>query len=145
MMFKEDFGKNIALDKNHALWIEPPWKMLLSSKAILPILWQLFTNHELLLASSFEKPSKGPYVEKPIWSREGCNIMIYENGHKTYETDGGGHQKKIFQSLYTLPRYDGKYPVIGSWVIGQQAAGIGIRESDSLITSNTSRFIPHLF
>jgi len=39
--------------------------------------------------------------------------------------------------------------VIGSWVIGHEegnaAAGMGIRESDTPITGNTSRFVPHLF
>lgn len=33
--------------------------------------------------------------------------------------------------------------VIGSWVIGQKAAGIGIREASTLITTDKSRFIPH--
>ena len=41
------------------------------------------------------------------------------------------------------------YPVIGSWVIGHEegnaAAGMGVRESDTPITGNTSRFVPHLF
>lgn len=145
MMLDENFGGNIPLDKNNALWIEPAWKMLLSSKAILPILWRLFPNHPLLLESSTDKPFYGSYVEKPIWSREGSNILIYENGHKTLETRGDyGNNKTIFQSLFTLPEFNGKYPVIGSWVIGQEPAGMGIRESDSLITSNTSRFVPHL-
>jgi len=36
------------------------------------------------------------------------------------------------------------YPVIGSWIIGQDAAGIGIREANNLITDNKSRFVPHL-
>jgi glutathionylspermidine synthase len=35
--------------------------------------------------------------------------------------------------------------VIGSWVIGGDPAGIGIREDDSPITKNTSRFLPHYF
>jgi glutathionylspermidine synthase len=52
--------------------------------------------------------------------------------------------KKAFQELCKLPDFDGNYPVIGSWVIGQQPAGIGIRESHGLITNNLSRFVPHL-
>jgi glutathionylspermidine synthase len=145
MMMAEEFGKDIPLDRNRTLWIEPAWKMLLSSKAILPILWKLFPGHELLLEASFEKPMGDSYVEKPIWSREGSNILIYEDGQKTLETRGAyGKAKTIFQSLFTLPEYESNYAVIGSWVIGQEPAGIGIRESDSLITSNTSRFVPHL-
>jgi glutathionylspermidine synthase len=34
--------------------------------------------------------------------------------------------------------------VLGSWIIGQEPAGIGIREAGNLVTDNLSRFIPHL-
>jgi glutathionylspermidine synthase len=30
-------------------------------------------------------------------------------------------------------------------MVNGRASGIGIRESDGLITGNTSRFVPHLF
>src|SRR5262249_12126833 len=30
-------------------WLEPAWKMILSNKAILPILWELFPGHPNLL------------------------------------------------------------------------------------------------
>ena len=44
-----------------------------------------------------------------------------------------------------LPEYDGNYPVIGSWLVDGYACGIGIREDRGPITTNTSRFVPHLF
>jgi glutathionylspermidine synthase len=34
--------------------------------------------------------------------------------------------------------------VIGSWVVAGRSCGIGIREEDQLITSNTARFVPHI-
>jgi len=34
-------------------------------------------------------------------------------------------------------------PVIGSWIIDQDPAGMGIREDSGLVTGNTSCFIPH--
>jgi len=33
--------------------------------------------------------------------------------------------------------------LIGSWVVADQAAGMGIREDASPITQDTSRFMPH--
>ena len=55
----------------------------------------------------------------------------------------------IFQQMAPLKSFDGKYPVIGSWLIGHEegnvAGGMGIRESDTPITTNTSQFVPHLF
>jgi glutathionylspermidine synthase len=34
--------------------------------------------------------------------------------------------------------------VIGSWVIGDDARGIGLREDRAPLTKNTSRFVPHI-
>jgi len=39
-LIKEDFGQYIP--KSSALFIEPAWKVILSSKGILPILWEMF-------------------------------------------------------------------------------------------------------
>jgi glutathionylspermidine synthase len=53
-MVREEFGVH-ALDTYAQMrWIEPIWKMLLSNKGILPILWELYPNHELLLPAYFE-------------------------------------------------------------------------------------------
>ena len=83
---------------------------------------------------------------KPIYSREGSNVAIVEDGRVIAETGGdyteGPH---IYQEFYPLPSFDGRYPVIGSWIVNGHACGMGIREDDGLITRNTSRFLPHLF
>jgi len=42
------------------------------------------------------------------------------------------------------PAASASYTLIGSWVVGDTAAGIGIREDDSLITKDSSRFLPHV-
>lgn len=141
----EDFGKNILKDANRTNWIEPAWKMILSNKAILPILWHLFPNHPLLLKSYFDQGDLVDFAKKPILSREGANIEIVKGGQMIEKTKGEyGHEGYVFQELFELPNFEGNHPVIGSWVIGQQAAGIGIREANTLITNNTSRFLPHL-
>lgn len=145
-MINESFGENILKDQMPVLWIEPAWKMILSNKGILPILWQLYPNHPLLLKASFDGPdSMTDYVKKPLWSREGANISIFKNNAAVQSTKGDyGEEGFIYQELAELPKFGAGYPMIGSWVIGQEAAGIGIRESDNLITGNTSRFVPHL-
>ncbi len=40
---------------------------------------------------------------------------------------------------------NGRYALIGSWVINGESKGIGIREDASPITRDTSRFVPHFF
>ncbi|EHQ24592.1 glutathionylspermidine synthase family protein [Mucilaginibacter paludis] len=144
-MVNEDFGKNIIADTQQALWIEPTWKMLMSNKAILPLLWQLFPYHKNLLPAYFTRSNLVDYVKKPLLSREGANITIVQNEQVIAHSEGDyGEEGYIFQQLCKLPDFDGNYPIIGSWIVGQQPAGIGIRESDGLITNNTSRFVPHL-
>ncbi|WP_081484176.1 glutathionylspermidine synthase family protein [Beggiatoa alba] len=41
--------------------------------------------------------------------------------------------------------YEGNYPVLGTWIVGDIASGLGVREDVSPITKNSSRFVPHLF
>ncbi len=141
----DDFGKNIVLDKNKTNWIEPSWKMILSNKAILPILWELFPESPYLLPAYFDCVDLSDYVKKPILSREGANVTVVKNNQYITHTDGEyGEEGFIYQQLCPLPETDGNHALIGSWVIGQEAAGIGIRESNTMITDNGSRFVPHL-
>lgn len=125
---------------------EPAWKLVLSNKAILPLLWELFPKHPNLLPT-YTSPEllEGNYVKKPVFSREGANIEICRNSQvASLYTDGPyDPQQAIYQTLCSLPCFDGNYTVIGSWVVGGKAVGIGVREDESLITKNTSRFVPH--
>ena len=144
-MAGEEFGKNILADSNKAFWIEPAWKIILSNKAILPILWQLYPNCEYLLPAYFEDDVLKDYVKKPFLSREGANIEIVKHYGSIEKTGGDyGSGNFIYQQLFELPEFDGHYPVIGSWIIGQEPAGLGIREAQTLITDNKSRFVPHM-
>jgi glutathionylspermidine synthase len=144
-MAGEDFGKNILRDSNDSFWIEPAWKMILSNKAILPILYELFPNSEYLLPAYFDEHGMSDYVKKPLLSREGANIDIIKHfGTIELTTGEYGDEGFVYQELFQLPDFNDNYPVIGSWVIGQEPAGMGIREAKTLITDNKSRFIPHM-
>lgn len=142
----EDFGINVINDTLNTQWIEPSWKMILSNKAILPILWELFPNHPLLLESHFNTPKQlTQYVKKPLLSREGANISMYVNNRMIFDTPGEyGQEGFIYQELAQLHRESSGYSIIGSWIIGQEPCGITFRESDYPITTDKSRFIPHI-
>ncbi|CAD6878453.1 Similarity with glutathionylspermidine synthase (EC 6.3.1.8), group 1 [Methylomonas albis] len=143
-LLQEEFGP--YLPQARPAMLEPPWKLLLSNKGLLPILWELFPSHPNLLEASFaDKPLLGDYVRKPLYSREGANIQI-RRGASLVETGGSyGGEACIYQRYTPLPNFAGNFPVIGSWVIADQPAGIGIREDKTEITGNNSRFIPHYF
>jgi len=142
-VIRDEFGANVRQARTH--WMEPPWKMILSCKSILPMLYEMFPDSPFLLPAWFEKPASGDYVRKPIHAREGANIQVVRNGEVTYETDGpyGDTSAFVYQQLAPLKSFDGHYPIIGSWVVNGWSCGIGIREDNNLITQNTSRFVPH--
>ncbi len=143
-MIQETFGKHLRMRP----WrmIEPAWKMILSNKALLPLLWEAFPNHPNLLPAYFTpEPLGDQYVTKPRFGREGNGIMLHAQGQSVGSAHTGNANDLIYQALCLPPRFDGQFAVIGSWVIGGESAGIGIRESPSPITGNTSRFVPHLF
>jgi len=139
-LMREKFAPNLASSK--VVWIEPAWKMLLSNKAILPLLWTLYPNHPYLLEATMDAPSElNGWVKKPILGREGNNVTAFGVG----ATSGDyGQDGFVYQRNANIQCLDGNYPVVGSWIIGQQASGIGMRESHSPITDNLSRFVPHV-
>ncbi len=123
--------------------------MLLSNKGILALLWQMAPNHPNLLPSYFEMDERSgvlghQYARKPLFSREGGNIALVDGEHALAGPNRGyGAEGFVRQQLCMLPEFSGHYPVIGSWMVGTEPAGIGIREDISPMTSNTSRFAPH--
>ena len=151
-MLAEEFGPH-ALDTYQAVrWIEPIWKMLLSNKGILPILWELYPNHPNLLEAHFDSPgSMASYVKKPLLSREGANIRLVRPDTQAIETDGPYTSgRSIYQAL--APKavfFEGsgkpRYPILGLWMVDQECCGLGIRESAGPITDNLSSFVPHFF
>lgn len=84
-------------------------------------------------------------MSKPLVSREGCNVHIFEYGGESEFTNGNyAEEPRIVQQYIEWKDFDGCYPMIGVWMVGSDAVCLGIREDDSRITGNNSRFIPHV-
>lgn len=144
-MWHEPFAGFLAPSKN--LFIEPPWKLLLSNKGLLPVLWELFPGHPNLLPAfeSAEESLDGNYVKKPRLSREGANITLVEGNLVAEKNDGDyGEEGFIYQALAPVPNLAGNRPVMGVWIVDHEACGLGIREDTRRITGNLSRFVPHV-
>ncbi|HXX73657.1 MAG TPA: glutathionylspermidine synthase family protein [Nitrospiraceae bacterium] len=126
--------------------LEPAWKMILSNKGLLPLLWELFPGHPYLVPAFFTaEPLGQTYVKKPLLSREGANIEIVTPNLLTTMPGPYGREGWVYQAFIPLPEFEGWHPVIGSWVVGDEPAGIGIRETQGLITKDQCRFVPHYF
>ena len=147
-MFREDYASKIKGSRTQ--FLEPAWKSILSNKGMLPLLWERHAGHPNLLPAFFDGDPKAAelgksYVRKPLFSREGANIELVDDGRRAKVLDQGyGAEGHIVQGLHTLTAFDGNYPVVGAWIVGEEPAGIGIREDRSRVTKNLSRFVPHV-
>ncbi|MFY4717665.1 glutathionylspermidine synthase family protein [Streptomyces sp. LaBMicrA B280] len=126
------------------LWIEPAWKMLLSNKALLAVLWELYPGHPNLLASYLDGPRElaatSGYAAKPLLGREGEGITLHPPGRPPAVRP----EPCCYQELAPLPAFDGNHVVLGAWVIDGEPAGLGIRESSGPVTDGYARFLPHV-
>ncbi|MEY5027198.1 MAG: hypothetical protein RLZZ244_2726 [Verrucomicrobiota bacterium] len=143
-MLREPFG--IHLPKAPCQFIEPPWKMLLSNKEILVLLWELFPDHPNLLPA-FSSPERlgARWIQKPVFGRGGAGITVHTETEPHTTPGAPAIECGFVYQAYAPPlAHEGYHPVLGSWIVGGEACGMGIRESVSPITLEGSRFVPHL-
>lgn len=143
-MLDDDFGRRAVEQLPATMWVEPLWKTLLSNKAILAVLWEMYPGHPNLLPAYVDDPHElTDYVRKPKLGREGANITIVGAGYET-ETGGVyGEEGYVYQLLDPLPQFGDMRPALGAWIVGDESAGLGIRETSGLVTDNGAAFVPH--
>lgn len=144
-MLDSGFGRHL-MDGAQTRWIEPPWKLLAGSKALLPVLWELFPGHPNLVPAYFDHPhGLAAYAAKPLfgWEGDGVRLVSPDGDEESAATHTRG-QALVYQQYVPLPEFDGNHPVLGTWVVDGRPAGLGVRESTNLITNTHARFVPHL-
>jgi glutathionylspermidine synthase len=148
-MMRDEFGSVLKITPSRMF--EPLWKVVLSNKGMLAVLWDMFPDHPNLLPCYFEDDARaaslnGERVRKPVFSRQGDNISIISDSLPggRLETDGdvldGPH---VLQAIHFLPTFGDDHALVGSWVVAGKPAGICILEDDGPITGMMSRFVPH--
>lgn len=135
-------------------FVEPAWKALLSNKGIWSLMYREFPQSKYLLPSYFESDlSSGSatvqnqiHVRKPLIGREGASVSIVDPdpriGALFERPTAYGEEGYIVQEFFPPEEFDGYYPVVGSWFIGD-ACGMASRCDKTLITGNRSIFVPH--
>ncbi|KAK3303893.1 glutathionylspermidine synthase [Chaetomium strumarium] len=158
-MVEQKFGEACFKDMENiggTVWIEAPYKMLWSNKALFAILWKLFKDDprsQWLLPTYFEDEAPASltkFARKPIFAREGADVVLQADGRVIQDATTGDYGKEgyIVQELALLPEFKDErgvsyYPVLGLWLVDGDVAGMGIREDKTPITTNGSMFIPH--
>src|SRR5262249_21547761 len=146
-MMREQFGSGLAGAPTQ--WVEPPWKAILSNKGILPLLWAMFPRHPNLLPAYFDDDAPAAalgrsYARKPLYSREGANVALIADG-AAVDTDAGpyGAEGFVRQALAELPRFNGNYTVLGSWIAAGKPGRLSVPADAGAVTKNASGFLPH--
>jgi glutathionylspermidine synthase len=140
----DDFGRYALESLPATMWVEPLWKTLLSNKAILAVLWEMYPGHPNLLPAYVDDPHElTEYVRKPKLGREGANVTIVGTGYETQTGGVYGEEGYVYQLLDPLPQFDDMRPALGAWIVGDESAGLGIRETSGLVTDNGAAFVPH--
>ncbi|HJQ45142.1 MAG TPA: glutathionylspermidine synthase family protein [Amycolatopsis sp.] len=140
----EEFGRHAVETLPRTLWVEPLWKMLLSNKTLLAVMWENYPGHPNLLPAFVDEPGiLTEYVRKPKLGREGANVQIVAPGSETETPGVYGQEGYVFQAFDPLPEFDGFRPALGAWIVGDASAGLGIRETAGLVTDDGAAFVPH--
>lgn len=144
-MLGEQFGGLLLDRRERTRWVEPVWKLLLSNKQLLVVLWEMFPGHPNLLPTSAHPLLGRAQVRKPRLGREGANVTVLNTDGTVVAHNGGGYGEEGFvhQARAELARIDGKTVVIGSWIVGETPAGIDVRETSGPITGDLAEFVPH--
>jgi glutathionylspermidine synthase len=143
-ILSDEFGKHALRSLPEMLWIEPLWKSVLSNKALLAVLWEMYPGHPNLLPAFLDNPGiLTEYVRKPRLGREGANISIVSPGSEVQTGGVYGDEGYVYQLFDPLPEFDGFRPALGAWIVGDDAAGLGIRETTGLVTDDGAAFVPH--
>ncbi|WP_166647199.1 glutathionylspermidine synthase family protein [Prosthecobacter fusiformis] len=143
-MLREPFAR--CLMDSQTVFVEPAWRLMLSSKGMLALLWELFSDHPALLPAYADADRLGAsFVRKPFFGREGNNVCVVENGEVAEELTGEcGDQQQVYQARVVNGGYTGRQAQLGVWMVGGEPVALGMRESERLIITGDSAFVPHV-
>ena len=145
--------------------IEPFWKLIISNKALLPLLWSMYPGHPNLLPAYYDDPKSEldnfatfiNWVSKPLFEREGLGVFMsnnftsYDKFVDTTESNYGFDSKtneklgkSIYQMYKELPSAQSRVIQASSWVIDGMPAGLAFREGKKGENfADSSPFLPH--
>lgn len=141
-MMRDEFGA--VLRTTPTKMFEPLWKAILSNKALLVVLWEMYPGHPNLLPAYFEDDASDlaqVVVRKPLFGRQGDQVTIASD---VVPTNAQSDMPFIVQNAKTLPRFGNDYALVCTWVVAGEPVGLCVLEDDTPITTHTSRFVPHI-
>jgi glutathionylspermidine synthase len=128
--------------------LNPAFTMLLQSKGLMKIMYELEPYNPYLLKTSLtdrDFPDRR-YVRKPYFGRMGENIAFFNGSSMPdYETEGDyGHYSPIYQEIaqFNMDRKGHRYQPSIFWT--GEASALCFRRQDDLILDDDAEFVGHI-
>jgi glutathionylspermidine synthase len=127
-MLREPYGQLALADTTRTNWLEPAWKVLLTSPALYAVLWELNPGHPNLLAAYLDGPREiAEFETLPLTGADGY----------------------CYRQSAPLPEFAGQRVAATTWLVTDEggrgrAAGVGFRESTGATMTGYARFVPHV-
>ena len=100
-LWREEFG--LHLSRESARWIEPAWKMLVSNKGLLPILWELFPGHPNLLPAFEESAPLACFIDSS-GLRPGPAVKVTQAPASPLQVGASGALRSSANIAFTFER-----------------------------------------
>ena len=136
--------EGLILDR-HVVVINPAYAVLLQSKRLMKVAYDLHPDNPLLLEAAYHPIAGQRHVEKPAYGREGGNVTIYGATGEAIEATPGDYDvfPSVFQAFVDLPHDAGVrlYQTGLFWAF--EACAVGFRRGD-LVMDDKSAFVGHV-
>jgi glutathionylspermidine synthase len=129
----------------HVVVLNPAYAVLLQSKRLLKVAYDLNPDNPLLLEAAYHPIAGRRHVEKPAYGREGGNVTIYGATGEPVEATPGDYDvfPSVFQAFVDLP-HDAEVRLYQTglfWAF--EACAVGFRRGD-LVMDDRSAFVGHV-
>lgn len=129
---------------------EPLWTVIMSSKALLPVLCELYPKHPLLLPCEFTPSSRmlnsTGFAVKPVHGRCGENVTLVGPNARFIEERRRRptSDTAIYQELYLLPRYGPQTVQLSCFLSRGRYVGpvLRVESGGSRIITQSSECVP---
>jgi glutathionylspermidine synthase len=133
------------IQKNLCTVLNPAFSMLLQSKALMAIMYELEPTNPYLLKTSAREEDffGGQYVRKPQFGRMGENIAVYKRSRTPYyETEGDyGDFPPVYQQLAQLNEDSEGHLYQPSVFYTGEASALCFRRQDDPIIDDDAEFV----
>jgi len=134
---------------NHSIILNPPYALLLQSKALLATVHRLYPREPLILPALLDEPMGRPpyaYVRKVLFGREGANVAIFDADGIPIEVTGGDYsnQPAVYQQRAMMAQDHNGYTYQAGVFMAGEACGMAFRRNLGLILDDRAQFVGHV-